>query len=326
MAYTGIASVVYGTPDATLARKLFTDWGLQLVRRGKTAQVFETGVGGEVIVCPENTPGLPPRISENSNFREIVWGVSDQKHLVNIGEDLSRDRVVALDKAGTLHTTDDSGIHIGFRVWKPVSLKTGKPTVFNQPRSRGRVDAIGAAYARATPHRIGHAAFFVPEVKGAERFYVKRLGFWLSDRYAGGAAVFMRHAARCDHHNLFVLKSRNGGIDLHHFAFEVNDVHEVFGGGLHFSKQAWATAVGPGRHPISSAYFWYFKNPLGGMMEYFCDPDYVTEKWQPHNYKVNRFSEWHLGDGIKVPQDMHMRPSLAMAKSIASDTADKAAR
>lgn len=72
-----------------------------------------------------------------------------------------------------------------------------------------------------------------------------------------------------------------------------------------------------------AAFFWYFKNPLGGMMEYFCDPDYVTGKWQPHNYKVNRFSEWHLADGIKVPNVHHggpVRPSLAMAKAI-----DKAA-
>ena len=316
MAFTGIASIVYGTHDLALARKLFSDWGLAATSRSKVAAVFRTGVGGEVIARPENTRGLPPRISEASNFREIIWGVSDQKHLISLAEDLSRDRAVTLDKAGTIHTSDDSGIHIGFRVWKPTPVQRGKPTVFNQPRSRARVDTIGVAYARATPHRIGHAAFFVLDVKAAERFYVKRLGFWLSDRYAGGAAVFMRYAARCDHHNLFMLKSRGGTVDLHHFAYEVNDVHEVFGGGLHFSRQQWATAVGPGRHPISSAYFWYFRNPLGGMMEYFCDPDYVTEKWQPHNYKVNRFSEWHLADGIKVPQDMHMRPSLAMAKSI----------
>jgi catechol 2,3-dioxygenase-like lactoylglutathione lyase family enzyme len=317
MAFTGISSVLYGTPDLALARKLFADWGLTAVSRSKAVAAFQTGVGGDVIARPENATGLPPRISESSNFREIIWGVSDQKHLVSLAEDLSRDRAVTLDKAGGIHTTDDSGIHIGFRVWKPAPIKRGKPTVFNQPRARARVNAVGTTYARATPHRIGHAAFFVPDVKVAELFYVKRLGFWLSDRYAGGAAVFMRYAARCDHHNLFMLKSRGGNVDLHHFAYEVNDVHEVFGGGLAFSRSDWPTAVGPGRHPISSAYFWYFRNPLGGMMEYFCDPDYVTEKWQPHNYKINRFSEWHQADGIKVPQDLHMRPSLAMAKSIA---------
>ena len=48
MAYTGNASVVYGASDLAPARKLFSDWGLKSVKRGNTAQVFETGVGGEV--------------------------------------------------------------------------------------------------------------------------------------------------------------------------------------------------------------------------------------------------------------------------------------
>ena len=47
-----------------------------------------------MIALPENAPGLPPRISDSSNFREIVWGVSDQKHLLSLAEDLSRDRHV----------------------------------------------------------------------------------------------------------------------------------------------------------------------------------------------------------------------------------------
>ena len=134
MAFTGIATVVYGAPDLTLAKKLFSDWGLKEASRGKTAAVFITGAGGQVIACPENTPGLPPRISEQSNFREIVWGVSDQKHLVALAENLARDRAVTLDKAGTLHTTDDSGVHIGFRLWKPAAIKAGNPTIYNQPR------------------------------------------------------------------------------------------------------------------------------------------------------------------------------------------------
>lgn len=318
MAYTGIAAVIYGTPDMTQARKLFSDWGLVKTRDGKSGVTFETGAGALLCAVPEDAPGLASRINAESNFREIVWGVSDRRHLQTLAEDLSRDRDVRLDGAGTLHTVDDSGIHIGFRMWKPKPPRRRQRTVFNQPGARERVDVIATAYARALPYRVGHAAFFVPEVKVAERFYVGRLGFRLSDRYAGGAAVFMRYAARCDHHNLFMLKSRTGGIDLHHFAYEVNDVHEVFGGGLYFSKQGWTTAVGPGRHPISSAYFWYFRNPLGGMMEYFCDPDFITEKWRPHNYRVNRFSEWHLADGIKVPEGGPMRPSLAMAKSIAA--------
>jgi catechol-2,3-dioxygenase len=103
---------------------------------------------------------------------------------------------------------------------------------------------------------------------------------------------------------------------LHHIAFEVNDVHEMLGGGLAFSKKGWATEVGPGRHPISSAYFWYFKNPLGGAIEYFCDSDYVNADWKPRQYRINRFSEWHLADGIVQRDDGKIRPSLAAAQAM----------
>ncbi len=66
-------------------------------------------------------------------------------------------------------------------------------------------------------------------------------------------------------------------------------------------KQGWKTEIGPGRHPVSSAYFWYFKNPCGGAIEYFADEDFVTPKWRPRNLKVvpENFAEWALSDGLR---------------------------
>ena len=314
MAFVGIDTVVFGAPDLKLARKLFSDWGLSTLRAGRGGAVLETAIGSQVMIRPEDSPRLPPRMSGGSNFRELVWGVSSGRHLDAIAGELARDRDVRADKDGTIHAVDDCGINIGFRVWRRRTERQSRGTLSNSPGHRERVDTMATAYQRAHPHRMGHLAFFVPDVRAGEKFY-RRLGFWLSDRYAGGAAVFLRNAARSDHHNLFLLKSRSGTTDLHHIAFEVHDVHEVFGGGLHFMKAGWATAVGPGRHPISSAYFWYFRNPLGGMIEYFCDQDFVTPKWKPTNYRVNRFSEWHLADGIKQVDDGHLRPSLATAKT-----------
>lgn len=315
MAFVGIDSVVFGAPDVSLARKMFSDWGLTKLSDGRAGVALETGIGSQVVVRQQDSPRLPPRLSGGSNFREIIWGVSSRKHLDAIARELGRDREVTADRSGTIHVVDDCGINVGFKVWAHSMEKPLRGTPFNSPGHRARVNAVATVYERARPFRMGHLAFFVPDVRAGERFYVKRLGFWLSDRYAGGAAVFLRNAARSDHHNLFLLKSRAGTTDLHHIAFEVRDVHEVFGGGLHFSQAGWATAVGPGRHPISSAYFWYFRNPLGGMIEYFCDPDFVTPEWKPTNYRLNRFSEWHLADGIKRVADGHARPSLAMAKS-----------
>ena len=125
--------------------------------------------------------------------------------------------------------------------------------------------------------------------------------------------MFLRCAAESQHHNLFLIWSRDGNLRYHHTAYEVRDIHEVFGGGIHFDKQGWQTEVGPGRHPVSSAYFWYFSNPCGGAVEYFTDSDYVTADWKPHNYRINKFSEWHLVDGIHQQDDGRIRPSMSAA-------------
>jgi len=314
--FVGIDTVVFGATDLKLARKLFTDWGLARIADRGSSLVFETAIGSQVVLRPENAKALPPRLAGGSQFREVIFGVSSRPHLSALAAELGRDREIRTDKDGTIHTVDDAGINIGFRVWKRRKEAAARGTPWNGPGNRPRVDRVSPTYERARPYKMGHIVFSVPDTRVAEAFYRKRLGFWLSDRYAGGAGVFLRWAKRSEHHNLFFMRSRTGKADLHHIAFEVRDVHEVFGGGMAFSRKGWATEVGPGRHPISSAYFWYFKNPLGGAIEYFCDPDYVTEAWKPNNYRLNRFSEWHLADGIEKPNDGKARPSLAAVKAM----------
>ncbi len=315
MAIIGIDSVTYGSPDLKTARKFFNDWGLKKIADSRSGLVFATGIGSQIIVRPEAAKSLRPRLEGGSNFREVIFGVVNSDALQAIAENLSRDRDVAVDTEGTLHTVDDSGINVGFRVWKHRRETRGTGTAWNSPGNRTRIDQISPVYEAATPFKMGHIVFFVPDTRVAEAFYRKRLEFRLSDRYVGGAGVFLRWTEKSEHHNLFFVRSRTGKTDLHHIAFEVRDVHEVFGGGLAFAKRGWTTDVGPGRHPISSAYFWYFKNPLGGAVEYFCDADYVTDAWKPNNYRVNRFSEWHLVDGIKQRDDGKVRPSLVASKA-----------
>ena len=314
--FIGIDSVVFGAPDLGVARKLFADWGLKKLQDGKSGLVFATEIGSRVVIRPAASKGLPPRLAGGSEFREVVWGVASQKQLDALGRELGRDRPVTEEGDGTLHTVDDSGINIGFRLWRHGVEPARSTLPLNVPGARGRVDKPSPIYERARPFRMGHIVFAVPDVRAGERFYVDRLGFHLSDRYAGGAAVFLRYAARADHHNLFLLKQPGGTTDLHHVAFEVHDIHEVFGGGKHFSGLGWETAVGPGRHPISSAYFWYFKNPLGGTIEYFSNPDFVTEAWKPSNFRVNHFSEWHLMEGLPRPAASADRPSLRAVRAM----------
>ena len=314
--FVGIDSVVFGAPDLAVPRRLFADWGLKKVQDSKSGLAFATEIGSRVVIRPDGAKDLAPKLSGGSEFREVVWGVTNAKELDALEAEFARDRSVTADADGTLHTVDDCGVNIGLRVWRHGKEPARATLPLNVPGARGRVDKPSPMYERARPFRMGHIVFAVPDVRAGEAFYVKRLGFWLSDRYVGGAAVFLRYAARADHHNLFLLKRPGGKTDLHHVAFEVHDIHEVFGGGMHFSGAGWDTAVGPGRHPISSAYFWYFKNPLGGTIEYFSNPDFVTESWKPSNFRTNRFSEWHLMEGLPRPEQSSDRPSLQAVRAM----------
>jgi hypothetical protein len=97
----------------------------------------------------------------------------------------------------------------------------------------------------------------------------------------------------------------------------------VFGGGLHVSRRGWTTEIGPGRHPVSSAFFWYVKCPAGGLAEYYADEDYVTRAWKPRELTPSPelFAEWAITGGI----DGNTRRQ-ASGPAVEAGTAGRAAR
>jgi catechol-2,3-dioxygenase len=141
--------------------------------------------------------------------------------------------------------------------------------------------------------------FFVHDLAATTAFYQDKLGFVLSDSYPGRGS-FLRCAPEAGHHDLFLLQPPAPRRGLNHVAFTVRDLHEVIGGGLHMSRQGWQTELGPGRHPISSALFWYVVSPAGALVEYYTDEDELTEAWQPREFTPGPtgFAEWAIKGGI----------------------------
>ena len=162
-----------------------------------------------------------------------------------------------------------------------------------------RRDLRSKVYDKAEPIKIGHVVFFVADLYATEKFYTDTLGFSVSDRYPG-AGSFLRCSTPGGHHSLFILETPDKKVGLNHVAYTVRDIHEVFGGGLQVDKCGWKTQIGPGRHPVSSAYFWYVENPAGGLAEYFTDEDYCTEKWEARDFQRSNeaFTEWAVEGGI----------------------------
>jgi catechol 2,3-dioxygenase-like lactoylglutathione lyase family enzyme len=292
----GIDRIVYGVADVARCRKFFLDWGLTLVREDAGGLDFETLNGCEVLVRRESDPRLPAAIEPGSTLREVVWGVPG-------GADLDRLRGALGDGAEwreeTLRTADPNGLGLGFRVTRKRAIDV-KGVPINAWGQAGRgVNRRSTFYERAEPIEVGHVVFFTDRLAEAERFYVERLGFRVSDRYPG-RGLFLRCAPEGGHHDLFLLQPPVAKRGLNHVAFAVRDVHEVFGGGLHISRCGWETELGPGRHPISSAYFWYVKNPAGGLIEYYTDEDQLDGAWEPRDFQQGPevFAEWAVIGGI----------------------------
>ena len=203
------------------------------------------------------------------------------------------------ERFASLHVTDPNGLALAFRVThkRKVDVKGVPINAWGQP-GRG-VNRRSTFYERAEPIEVGHVVFFTDRLAEAERFYVDKLGFAVSDRYPG-RGLFLRCAAEGGHHDLFLLQPPVAKRGLNHVAFAVRDIHEVFGGGMHISRCGWETELGPGRHPISSAYFWYVKTPAGGLVEYYTDEDQLDGAWEPRDFQPSPelFAEWAVAGGI----------------------------
>lgn len=283
----GIDSITYSTDGSVenwaSSKKFFLDWGLALLSEFEEELIFETQNGSRVLVlAPDHASlsGTTP-MEAGATLREVVWGVLDKDLLRTLPAE----------------SLDPHGLRIKFQLSRkrPLALQGAPSNAWGDVR---RVDAPSPVYERATPIEIGHVVLFTDCLAEAVAFY-ERLGFMVSDQYPN-RGVFLRCSKTGGHHDVFLLQVPNRPRGLNHVAFTVRDIHEVFGGGLAMSRAGWKTQLGPGRHPISSAYFWYFECPLGGLIEYNADEDHLTSAWQPREFEPSptRFAEWAIDGGL----------------------------
>ncbi|MNV45918.1 hypothetical protein D3C71_1377300 [compost metagenome] len=90
------------------------------------------------------------------------------------------------------------------------------------------------------------------------------------------------------------------------------------------ARRGWDTQLGPGRHPVSSAYFWYFKNPAGGLIEYYADEDHLDERWQPREFEPGPtvFAEWAIDGGLDGNTRRQKNAESAGGKFLTDRSAD----
>jgi len=303
MSILGIEQITYGVTDLDTCRRFFADWGLTETAHSSTQSRFETLNGCTVLVVHADDSSLPPAFESGPTLREVTWGAPTQAELDALrGKFAGRPGHFESDTA--VGCIDPNGMAIRIEVTRKraIDVQGSLSNVWGQTL---RVDQPSPVYDKAAPVEVGHVVFFTNCLAEHEKFYQELLGFEMSDRYPGRGA-FLRCAPHGGHHDLFLLQlpdsngQGQGKRGLNHVAFTVRDIHEVFGGGLHISRCGWTTQLGPGRHPVSSAYFWYFQNPAGGLIEYYADEDMLTPDWQPRDFEPGPtvFAEWAIDGGL----------------------------
>ncbi|WP_075182282.1 VOC family protein [Pantoea sp. 1.19] len=296
MSIIGIERLEFGVAALDRCTRFMTDFGLRPLA-GEDHQ-FTTLSGAQVALYPLDSPALPAAFEPGSTLRRMTWGVADTAALRAVIARMRSQPGFAEDADGA-SCRDPNGMTLRVRVTQQQAPRDLQVTPINQWGDMQRVDTPSPVYERASPINIGHVVFFVEALAATERFYRDVMGFEVSDRYVD-RAVFLRAGKRGGHHNLFLLQLPQKKPGLNHVAFTVRDIHEVIGGGIAMNRARWSTFIGPGRHPISSAYFWYVNSPTGGAFEYYTNEDYLTENWQPRElaHSLTSFTEWAVEGGI----------------------------
>jgi catechol-2,3-dioxygenase len=123
------------------------------------------------------------------------------------------------------------------------------------------------------PHKLGHVAFHVTEVKKVTSFYCDVLGFrvsdWMSDFFS-----FLRCGV--DHHTINLMET---GSNRHfHTAFELRDWGHLETACDFLSLNGYRMLWGPGRHGIGHNLFAYHRSPNGMITELFAELDQMKDE------------------------------------------------
>lgn len=226
---TGIEILKFGVEDRAASNKFLADFGLtQGSSDIEGADLYQTQNGSKIYLfdCDDNR--LPQAIESGSTLREVTWGLDQPE------QDLADLAVRLADVEGFQATTDmvqcvdPNGMTIRFQKSFTHELPTLRTEGINQYGTVNRINAASPVYEKGQPVAIGHVVFFTPDLEKTEKFYIEKLGFYLSDAYRNRGA-FLRCRGKGYHHDLFLLSIPNKPTGLNHVAFVVRDIHEVIG-------------------------------------------------------------------------------------------------
>jgi catechol 2,3-dioxygenase-like lactoylglutathione lyase family enzyme len=143
-------------------------------------------------------------------------------------------------------------------------------------RIRGMKQAANPPFAIA---KIGHVVLNVHDLERSTKFYTQVLGFKISDIYGEemvpGGMIFLRFNA--DHHGVALvggLPENSQNVELHHMAFAVSTLDEVFRARVHLEESGVKIKF-HGRRRAGVQIAVEFQDPDGHMLEIYWGLDQI---------------------------------------------------
>jgi len=181
------------------------------------------------------------------------------------------------------------------------------------------------ATAADTPFRvakIGHVVLMVTDLERSLDFYTRVMGFEVSDVYPdsmmSGRMAFLRFGE--DHHGIALVGGAEGesrSRELHHMAFEVATLDEVFRARAHLEEHGVKVAF-EGRRRAGAQIAVEFSDPDGHRLEIYWGVDQVARgaAVRPPEEWIETFSLEDAVDNPPPGQDTTLRdPGLRRDKS-----------
>jgi catechol 2,3-dioxygenase-like lactoylglutathione lyase family enzyme len=281
----------FETPDLENAIAYYEKFmGLVVAEREKERAFLATKVGQLVIQLQKADRAhcikLSFEVAPNSDFGELARELGNDC----VRSELRNDSIPGIGQV--LSFEDDKGTTIElFKEW-------------NYLCKHEQVAGIG-------PFKLGHIAFFTPDIQRTVRFYEKVLGFRVSD-WIGDFFCFMR--CNADHHTVNFFTGPN--VTLHHIAFELKDFMHLQNACELMGQRRVPIIWGPLRHGPGHNVSTYHRNPDGQVVEFFCELDQMVDEelgyFEPrpwHRDTPQRPRRWTPGDtsiwGLPMTEDLN---------------------
>ena len=248
-----IGHATFETPDLDKAIAYYEKFmGLIVAERERDRAFLATKVGQLVIALDKADRAhcikLSFEVAPNSDFGDLAKELAKD----GVRSELRNDSVPGMGQV--LSFQDDKGTAIElFKEWSYL----GK---------HEQVAGIG-------PLKLGHVAFYTPDIQRTVAFYEKVLGFRVSD-WIGDFFCFMR--CNPDHHTVNFFTGPEVG--LHHIAFELKDFIHLQNSCEVMGQKRIPIIWGPLRHGPGHNVATYHHSSDGQVVELFCELDQMKDE------------------------------------------------